>query len=92
MVDSVEIIRFFTEPALSQAKELMRSFTPFRMTPCVRFFAEFTLSEANGLRMTKGRRVQNDKHGISLIATQSPEGRARSGSTRTEVGGGLHLR
>jgi hypothetical protein len=53
-------MRFFTEPALSQAKELMRSFTAFRMTPCVRFFAEFTLSEANGLRMIgEGFRMTN---------------------------------
>ncbi len=77
MVDSVEIIRFFTEFILSQRP---RPFVEFTLSQRLRFFAEFILSEANGLRMTgegsrvTKRRVQNDRHPNFPIATQSRKG------------------
>jgi hypothetical protein len=69
MVDSVEIIRFFTEFMLRQKP---RPFVEFTLSQRLRSFASLRMT-GEGLRVTK-RRVQNDRHPNFPIATQSQKG------------------
>jgi hypothetical protein len=74
MIDSLEMIRFFTEfiPSVPSGQALSqkpRPFVEFTLSQRLRSFASLRMT-GEGLRVTR-RRVQNDNHSIRPNTTQS---------------------